>query len=207
MIRLRQNLMEMDAVIFDLGNVMLDYDPRRFMTELKIDAALHDRIAAALFDHENWLEIDRGTMTDAELTEAAVALDPGVGDEIRYYMANWADHFHAIPENVATFEKVKATGTKTYVLSNFSKDTLAKMEARYPFLTEFDGRIISYEHKLIKPDPAIYHLLIETFDLNPARSVFIDDLEVNIQAALAEGLNGIYHAAATPLEPYFIFED
>ena len=111
MIRLRQNLMEMDAVVFDLGNVLLKYDPRRYLELLKIDPALHDRIETALFSNPIWHEIDRGTMTDEELADAASALDPEIDDEIHYYMRNWADYFYLIPENVDTMYRIKETGT------------------------------------------------------------------------------------------------
>ena len=204
MIRLRQNLMEMDTVVFDLGNVLLKYDPRRYLELLKIDPALHDRIETALFSNPIWHEIDRGTMTDEELADAASALDPEIDDEIHYYMRNWADYFYLIPENVDTMYRIKETGTGVYILSNFSERTFAKMEAAYPFLQHFDGRIISYREKLIKPDHAIYRLLLDRFGLDPARSVFLDDLEANIQSALEVGMNGIWHKAGELIAPYFV---
>ena len=67
MIRLRQNLMEMDTVVFDLGNVLLKYDPRRYLELLKIDPALHDRIETALFSNPIWHEIDRGKIGRAHV--------------------------------------------------------------------------------------------------------------------------------------------
>lgn len=204
MIRLRQNLLEMDAVIFDLGNVLLDYDPFRFMRLLNIDPAIHKRIAKALFGNPIWCEIDRGTMTEDELAEAAGDLDPEIREEIRFYMRNWSQFFYLIPENVETFYRIKETGTKVYVLSNFSEATYRKMTAAYSFLNHFDGGVVSYQDKLIKPDPAIYHLLIERCGLDPKRSVFIDDLEPNIKTALQLGFNAIWHNPAKPIAPYFV---
>ncbi len=205
MIRLRQNLMEMDAVIFDLGNVLLNYTPRRYLELLKIDPALHDRMEKALFGHPLWAEIDRGTMNNADLADAASKLAPDLSDAIHDYMENWVKFFYLIPENVDTFYRIKDTGTKVYILSNFSKENFEVMESRYPWLKDFDGRIISYREKLIKPDPPIYHLLIDRFKLNPSRSVFIDDLEANVQTAINVGLNAIWHDPGKPIAPYFVF--
>lgn len=204
MIRLRHNLLEMDAVIFDLGNVLLNYTPRRYLELLKINPAWHDRIEAALFGHPLWAEIDRGRMNNAELAAAAAKLDPELSGAIHDYMENWVRFFYLIPENVDTFYRIKDTGTKVYILSNFSQENFEIMEARYPWLQDFDGRIISYREKLIKPDPPIYHLLIERFKLNPARSVFIDDLEANVRTAINVGLNAIWHDPGKPIAPYFV---
>ena len=205
MIRLRQNLLEMDAVIFDLGNVLLDYDPFRFMRLLKIDPAVQARIAKALFENPIWAEIDRGSMTDDELAEAAGDHDPEIRDQIRFYMRNWSQFFYLIPENVHTFYRIKETGTKVYVLSNFSEATYQKLRAAYSFLDHFDGGVVSYQDKLIKPDLEIYRLLIERCGLDPSRSVFIDDLEANIRSALKVGMNAIWHDPAKPIAPYFVF--
>ena len=81
------------------------------------------------------------------------------------------------------FYKVKELNYPCYILSNWSAETYEGMEDQYPFLKEFDGKIISGRDCLIKPDPAIYELAITRFDLIPEETLFIDDRLDNIQAA------------------------
>ena len=88
--------------------------------------------------------------------------------------------------------QVKETGARTYVLSNFQKTCFRVMQEHNVFLDDFDGRVISFECHLRKPQPEIYELLISRYQLDSAHSVFIDDMEVNVQAAKAAGLQTIH---------------
>lgn len=206
MVLLKENQKEMDAVIFDLGNVLLDYSPRRFLGEIGISPEIHDRLAAVLFDDlDTWSNLDRGTLNNAGIIKIAVAKEPMLRKEITKFISKWPDHFNAIPENVASMYRIKETGTKVYVLSNFSEEVFTRERKRNAFLADFDGLIISYEHQIIKPQPEIYNLLIDKFQLSPAKSVFIDDLEANVSGAKNAGLNTIHLPACSPIEPFFIF--
>lgn len=208
MVLLKENHKEMDAVIFDLGNVLLDYSPRRFLGEIGISPEIHDRLAAVLFDDsETWSKLDRGTLNNAGLIEIAAAKEPMLRKEITKFISEWPDHFNAIPENVASMYRIKEAGTKVYILSNFSEEVYAIEKKRNAFLTDFDGVLISYEHQVIKPEPEIYNLLINNFQLSPDKSVFIDDLEANVRGAKNAGLNTIYLPACSPIEPFFIFPE
>ena len=93
------------------------------------------------------------------------------------------------------------------VLSNFSQETFEKIKERNAFLSDFDGMVISYQHHLIKPDPRIYRLLIETYNINPARAVFIDDLEENVKAGREAGFFGIHLPPCADVTPYFLFPE
>ncbi len=208
MIYLKENQKSMDAVIFDLGNVLLDYSPRRFLGEIGIHPEVHDRIAAVLFeDAATWTELDRGTITNAELIEIAAGKEPLLRNEIKKYVREWPYFFNAIPENIAALYRIKEAGAKVYVLSNFAIEVFKIEQKRNSFLADFDGLIISSEHHLIKPQPEIYRLLIEKFQLNPERSVFIDDIEENANAALRAGLNVIHLPARSAVAPYFILPE
>ncbi len=208
MVLLKENHKEMDAVIFDLGNVLLDYSPRRFLGEIGIPPEIHDRLAAILFDDsETWSKLDRGTLNNTGLIEIAAAKEPMLRKEITKFISEWPDHFNAIPENVASMYRIKEAGTKVYILSNFSEEVYAIEKKRNAFLTDFDGVLISYEHQVIKPEPEIYNLLINNFQLSPDKSVFIDDLEANVRGAKNAGLNTIHLPACSPIEPFFIFPE
>ena len=191
MIYLNEDHSPIDAVIFDLGNVLLDYNPRRFMAEMGIAPQYIDRLMKAIPESPEWQKLDQGVISDDEFLEAALRKEPTLRREINLYHKHWYDYFKAIPKNVAAFYELKEAGAKTYILSNFQETCLKEMMAHNIFFEDFDGRVCSCECKINKPSPEIYELLISKFQLDPARSVFIDDTPVNIEAAKAAGLKGI----------------
>ncbi|MBQ6343175.1 MAG: HAD family phosphatase [Anaerolineaceae bacterium] len=192
MIYLKENHVEIQSVIFDLGNVLLDYAPRRFMAEMGIAPKYFDRLLKVFPESKEWQELDMGLISDDDFLQAALYKEPLLRREIILYHKHWYDYFKAIPENVAAFYQVKETGARTYVLSNFQKTCFRVMQEHNVFLDDFDGRVISFECHLRKPQPEIYELLISRYQLDSAHSVFIDDMEVNVQAAKAAGLQTIH---------------
>lgn len=191
MIYLNEDHTELNAVIFDLGNVLLDYNPRRFMGELGIDPKHFDRLTEIFPQSKGWQDLDEGLITDDEFLTAALHEEPALRREIILYHKHWYDHFHAIPENVAAFYQIKEAGAKTYILSNFQRTCFSVIREHNAFPDDFDGRVISFECGLRKPDPKIYELLISKYDLVPAHSVFIDDMPENTEAALRAGLKTV----------------
>ena len=191
MIFLNEDRTPLDAVIFDLGNVLLDYHPRRFMAEMGIAPEHIDRLFEIFPGSDEWLELDKDTISDDEFLEGALRKEPKLRREIRLYHSHWYDYFKTIPENVSAFYELKEAGAKTYILSNFQKTCFAEMQKHNAFFDDFDGRVISFECRMIKPDPKIYELIISKYRLDPSHTVFIDDTPVNIEAAKAAGLKGI----------------
>ena len=206
MLYLKENHQEIDAVIFDLGNVLLDYSPDRFLSEVGIQKIYHERVGNVLFnDPEVWSKLDLGTLDDAGILKQAIRREPELTDELTRYVENWANYFVAIPENVETFYRIKDTGTRVYALSNFSRDCMKTIKEHNAFMFDFDGMIISYEHGIIKPQPEIYRLLIDTYQINTERAVFIDDIQENVQAARDAGLLAIHYPKKADIAQYFIF--
>ena len=206
MIYLKEDHSPIDAVIFDLGNVLLDYKPRRFMGEMGIAPKYIDRLLKVFPESPEWLELDKDTISDDEFLESALRKEPTLRREIRLYHTRWFDYFKAIPENVAAFYELKEAGAKTYILSNFQRTCFKKMREHNIFLDDFDGRVCSFECGMIKPQPEIYELLITKYGLDPARSVFIDDTPVNIEAARAAGLKGVILPIGGCVLDYFTIE-
>lgn len=191
MIYIKEDHSEINAVIFDLGNVLLDYNPRRFMQEMGISPELVDRLVKVFPGSQEWLELDKDTISDDEFLKCALRKEPTLRREIKLYHTRWYDYFKAIPENVAAFYELKEAGAKTYILSNFQRTCFSEMKKHNDFFDDFDGQVISFECGMIKPDPKIYELIISKYQLDPAHTVFIDDTPVNIEAARAAGLKGI----------------
>ena len=104
-----------------------------------------------------------------------------------------------LEEVVEVLSALKSTGISLYILSNWSAETYPVAERRFDFLDWFDGKVISGETGMIKPDPNIYKLLMKTYGLTPQKTVFIDDKSVNVEAANALGIHGIHFKNASKL--------
>lgn len=178
-------------VIFDIGNVLTDFRWREFLRDKGFDEEMVQRIGKASIESPLWAEFDRGIMSDAELMEAFLKIDPEIERELHlayddvHGMVTIRDY--AIP----WVQELKAKGYHVWYLSNFSKKAEEECSDALAFIPYMDGGILSWKDKLIKPDPRIYQLLLDRFQLKPEECVFIDDTPVNIQAAEEQGIHGI----------------
>jgi 2-haloacid dehalogenase len=186
------------AVVFDLGGVLIDWDPRYVFRELlpgreaEMEAFLRD------VANQGWnAQMDAGR-TWAEGVAALSAEHPGHRHLIETYAARWADMLGGpIEETVAVLAELREAEVPLYVLSNWSAETFPIALARYHFLDWFDGRVISGEVGLIKPDPRIYRHLMERFRLEPTDLFYTDDHEPNIVAARELGItSSLFRGAA-----------
>lgn len=178
-------------VIFDIGNVLTDFRWREFLRDKGFDEEMVHRISRASIESPLWSEFDRGVMSDVELMEAFLKLDPEIERELHlayddvHGMVTIRDY--AIP----WVQELKAKGYRVWYLSNFSKKAEEECSDALAFIPYMDGGILSWKDKLIKPDPRIYQLLLDRYRLKPEECVFIDDTPVNIQAAEEQGIHGI----------------
>ena len=162
---------------------MFDYDPARFMFELGIPQEHIPRMLEIISDRPEWDEYDKGTLFAEDIAALAVRDEPKLKKEILHYMKHWSEPFTALTYNVETFYLIKEAGIKTYILSNWMKDSYDYVRDHFAFLDDFDGGIISYEYKLNKPDPAIFELLLKKYpEIDPKHTLYIDDLARNCAA-------------------------
>ena len=176
--------MAVQKFLFDLGNVFFDWNPERVLKPIFND----DERMNFFIKNISFPLLD--TRCDAGITikiavNDAVKKFPDFEKEIKLYYPNHGNMVGGFfQKTVDIFYKVKELNYPCYVLSNWSAETYEGMEERYPFLKDFDGKIISGRDFLIKPDPAIYQLAISRFDLIPEETLFIDDRLENIEAAI-----------------------
>ncbi len=188
MLYLKNNPTPLSAVIFDLGNVMFDYDPARFMFELGIPPEKIPRLLEIISNRPEWDEYDKGTVQAQDIEALAIRDEPSMRKEITHYMKHWTEPFTALTYNVETFYQIKEAGVKTYILSNWMEDSYKYILDHFIFLHDFDGSVISYEYKLNKPEPAIYEILLKKYpEIDPASSLYIDDLQHNCEAGKKAG--------------------
>ncbi|PSL18943.1 HAD family hydrolase [Shimia abyssi] len=175
-----------DAVIFDIGNVLIQWQPENFY-DRTIGVARRKAFFAATDIHTHHLEIDRGASLP-ETVDMLVAKFPDWETELRMWNDNWNDLAAPdIPHSARLLYALKATGIPVFTLTNFGHDNFPLSQMVYPFLNEFDREYVSGRLKLIKPDPAIYAHVEEDCGIAPARLLFADDRPENIDAAAARG--------------------
>jgi 2-haloacid dehalogenase len=176
------------AVVFDLGGVLIDWNPRYLYRKLFDDEAAMESFLADVVSPE-WNGQQDSGRTWAEAVEVLSREHPDKRDLIAAYWHRWQETLgDAIAPTVEILEELRQTRVRLYALSNWSAETFPVARPRYPFLESFDGIVISGDVKLAKPDPRIFRHLLDRFGLDPAATVFIDDSEANVAAAAAEGI-------------------
>lgn len=179
------------TVIFDIGNVLVDFCWEPFFRSFGFPEDIFDRLAKATVQSPDWKEFDRGVLTDEEIIRRFIAVDPEIEPQIRQVMADLSGIVAKREDTVAWIRALKGKGYQVLVLSNFSHKAETDCKETLSFLEETDGGILSYQEKLIKPMPAIYWTLLSRYGLKAEECVFLDDMERNIRAAEAFGIHGI----------------
>lgn len=178
-------------IIFDIGNVLTDFRWKEFLTDKGFDDAMIKRIARASVQSPLWNEIDRGVWDVEKLMQEFIKLDPEIEQELHRAYDNLTGMVTRRDYAIPWIQDLKARGFKTYYLSNFAHKAHVECADALDFLPYMDGGILSYQEKLIKPDPEIYRLLLNRYSLKAEESVFLDDTPTNVEAARAVGMYGI----------------
>lgn len=180
-----------DAVIFDIGNVLVAWDPRRLYAELIEDPEELDWFLETVVPLSWHTEHDRGR-SFAETIPERQARFPGYADLIALFRDRWEDTIGgAIDGAVEILETLHDKGVPLYALTNYSAETFPAFRRRFGFSRYFRDVVVSGEVGMVKPDPRIYALAIRRFGVTPARTAFVDDREDNVRAAISMGLTGI----------------
>ncbi|MEG0928805.1 HAD family hydrolase [Chryseobacterium sp.] len=193
--------MKIKNIIFDFGGVLMDWDPRYFFKDYFKDDEKMEYFLENIAQDEWNIEQDRGR-TLAEGTEIQVKKFPEWEKEIRAFYDNWTIMLKSdIPQNVEVLRKLKNTDYHLFGLTNWSAETFPYALENYDFFQIFDGKIVvSGTEKLIKPDPKIWYVLLERYNIQAGESVFIDDNPKNIEMAQSLGFETIQVTPDTNLE-------
>ena len=187
------------AVVFDLGGVLVDWNPRNLYRRLFADEAEMERFLAEVTTPAWNVEQDRGRPF-AEAIAGLVRDHPDQAELIEAYWRRWPEMLgEPYHETVDILAALRATGIRLLALTNWSAETFPFAAPRYPFLRWFESVIVSGDVELVKPDPAIFQLLVDRHGLEPARTVLIDDTIANVRAAEALGFRAISFTGAPAL--------
>lgn len=180
-----------DTIVFDIGNVLLDWDPehlyRRVIASQDSRRWFLSHVCTPQWNHQQ----DRGR-TFAEAVAERRALFPEWRSEIEAFHHRWPETVAgAIEGSVDILARLRAQRVPCYAITNFSQEKFAVAQSLFPFLKTFDGVIVSGDERLLKPDRAIFDLFCARYALAPARCLFIDDVEANVEGARAAGMNAV----------------
>jgi 2-haloacid dehalogenase len=179
------------AVVFDLGGVLIDWDPRYLYRKLLADEAAVEEFLATVCTPEWNAEQDRGRPF-AEGVAELVERHPAHAAAIAAYFDRWGEMLGGeIGGTVELLAELRAAGMPLYALTNWSAETFVIARERFELLSWFDGVVVSGEERMIKPDPAFFRLLLDRFGLAPEATFYVDDSEPNVAAASALGLDAV----------------
>lgn len=179
------------TIVFDIGNVLVDYCWRDHIRGMGYEGETAERIGRAMMQSPVWNELDRGVWTDEELLAGFIANDPGMEEQIRRVFSDLSTLVRERSGSSSWVRSLKAEGYRVYYLSNFSGRVKREAADQLSFLNEMDGGIMSYAVRMIKPDPGIYRKLFDRYGIAAEESVFLDDFPANVETAEKLRMHGI----------------
>lgn len=193
---------KIDTIIFDLGGVLVDWKPEYLYRKIfngdeeKVQWFLNNICTSA------WNAEQDGGRTIEEAQNLKITEFPEHEDLIRLYYNQWHQMFSgSIAENVALFKSLKSSRNyRIYALTNWSAEKWDKALELFPFFNDFDGVVVSGQEKTRKPFPKIFNIIIDKYAITPEKTIFIDDSEENIKAAIALKFHGIHYVSPRQLQ-------
>lgn len=175
-------------IIFDFGNVIMNYSPDEILNHYELSPADHDLLKKTIFESKEWNEIDAGKISEKEATEIFMDRVPDrLKRKVKQVMATWPENVDFYEPVFNYMEKLRQNGYKIYGLSNTGMQ-FANFVKNSEMGIYFDGYVFSAQEKLMKPDRRIYEKLIARYMLKPEESLFIDDLKANTDEAKKLGM-------------------
>jgi putative hydrolase of the HAD superfamily len=178
-------------IVFDLGGVLVRWEPKALISEVFADFEVRRVVQQEFVGHPDWLALDRGTLTPEDAAGRAARRTGLSQREVLNFLRRVPASLVAIPDTVELLYRLRSRGHFLYCLSNMHLASIEHLEKAYTFWDVFSGKVISCRLNLCKPEPEIYIHLLETYQLNPTKTVFIDDVDVNLTAARQFGIQTI----------------
>lgn len=187
------------TVVFDLGGVLIDWNPKYLYRKLLPDEESIDDFLNNVCTFE-WNEQQDGGQTIEEAVGQLLPLHPEKEALIRAYYDRFLEMLGGpIDETVAVLDDLRQSGTRILALTNWSAETFPHAVEKFDFLAWFDGIIVSGAEKVMKPDPAIFQRLVERYQVDATEAVFIDDRQINVDAAISSGFGGVLFQSGSQL--------
>lgn len=184
---------QIDTIIFDIGNVLVDWNPRYLYRKILKDEAQVDYFLANICTSE-WNDQQDAGRSFEEATRELVMKHPEWEEAITAWYSRWQETISgSIDESVTILDKIKRSGNhRLYALTNWSAETFPWAYDNFKFLHWFEGIVVSGHEKTRKPFPEFYQILFDRYQVDPAKALFIDDNIKNIEGARKTGLHTIH---------------
>ena len=187
-------------LIFDLGGVVVRWDPEAIAAGVFTDEERRKQVREGVFGHADWVELDRGTL-EREEAIARAARRTGIAEaDIRRLIHSVPPSLAVFPDTVDLLYRLKRRGHLLYCLSNMHFASIEYLEKTQTFWDVFEGRVISCRLQMCKPERAIYEHALKTHRLEPRETIFIDDVQKNIDAAARLGIGTLLFRNAAQCE-------
>jgi putative hydrolase of the HAD superfamily len=178
-------------IVFDLGGVVFNWQPEVIMESVFSGRNTRDIVRKEIFEHSDWLELDKGTISLDSAIDRGAARTGLPATDIARLLNAVPGFLTPIDQTMELICRLGNSANKLFVLSNMQLASIAHLEEQHDIWGLFDGVVISSRIKMVKPDIEIYQYLLDTYQLNPADTVFIDDLPKNLEAASSLGIRTI----------------
>lgn len=183
--------MKVKNVVFDVGNVLVRYDPAHIVANVFPHHPDHDLLINGIFKHQTWLDLNLGRITEAQ---ALKEYQKRLNLELSHleHMAEFTKNsLTPLPGSFELLQRLHHNQYPLYALTDNTHEIMAHLTARYDFWPLFKGVVVSASVGHLKPSKEIFHHLLSTYQLTPEETVFLDDLEKNIEGARSMGMQGI----------------
>jgi putative hydrolase of the HAD superfamily len=178
-------------IVFDLGGVVFNWQPDAIIKSVFQDTNTHDLVRKNIFEHPDWLELDRGSIALKRAIDRGAARTGLPVEDIERLLNAVPPSLTPISETIELIHELSRTTNRLFVLSNMALASIAYLEHRHTFWSVFDGVVISSRIQKVKPEIQIYEHLLQRYRLVPHDTVFIDDLQQNLTAASSVGIRTI----------------
>jgi FMN phosphatase YigB (HAD superfamily) len=178
-------------VVFDMGGVVLEWNPEKILADFYAEEALRVALRSALFHNADWRAFNRGELDDADLLRRAAQRSGRPLPELEALLDSMRESLVTKPATVELLRTLQRRAIPLYCLSDMPRSVYRHLRGRHDFWDLFSGIVISSEVRLLKPEPAIYRHLLDRHGLEAARTAFIDDLPANAEGARACGMHAI----------------
>ena len=182
--------MKITTIVFDIGQVLVDFHWREYIKGLGFDDQTNEALGEATVLSRWWTEIDRG-MGEREYISHMKEDHKELEKELNAFWAGSLELFEMYPYAEGLLRQLKEQGYRIYLLSNFGNALFHRGMRKMKFRKYVDGEVISYQDHFIKPEKEIYEILCRRCNVRPEESVFLDDVQANIDAAREAGFHGI----------------
>jgi putative hydrolase of the HAD superfamily len=178
-------------IVFDLGGVVFNWQPDAIIRRVFQDSETQNLVRAEIFEHVDWVELDRGTITFDQAVVRGASRTGLPRESIEKLLNEVPPSLTPIQGTIDLIRSIRRSENRFFVLSNMHSASIIYLEKNHTIWDMFEGIVISSRIQKVKPEIEIYEYLLKTYELNPAETVFIDDMSENLAAASSTGIQTI----------------